>query len=97
MEKESSSNLAQVQVNKGQPVPAQSAPHYMNNGSRFAAAPALGASSAHPSLAPAAAPAAPAAPAPAAADVQKLQQQLQDIKEQVINYVLSYIRLTFGS
>lgn len=84
LEKESSSNLAQVQVNKGQPVPAQSAPHYMNNGSRFAAAPALGASSAHPSLAPAAAPAAPAAPAPAAADVQKLQQQLQDIKEQTM-------------
>ncbi|KOB78890.1 E3 ubiquitin-protein ligase MIB1 [Operophtera brumata] len=36
--KESSSNLAQVQVNKGQPGPTPSAPHYMNNGSRFASA-----------------------------------------------------------
>lgn len=75
MEKEgASSNLAQVQVNKGQPVPTQSAPHYMNNGSRFAAGPG----------GPAAPPAPPpASAAPAAADVQKLQQQLQDIKEQV--------------
>ncbi|CAB3230947.1 unnamed protein product [Arctia plantaginis] len=73
LEKEGgSSNLAQVQVNKGQPVPAQSAPHYMNNGSRFAAGPG----------APAAPP--PAAPPAPAADVQKLQQQLQDIKEQTM-------------
>ncbi|KAH9640222.1 hypothetical protein HF086_013421 [Spodoptera exigua] len=86
LEKESSSNLAQVQVNKGQPVPAQSAPHYMNNGSRFAAAPALAASSPQAGTAPPtlATPAATATPAPAAADVQKLQQQLQDIKEQTM-------------
>ncbi|PZC82446.1 hypothetical protein B5X24_HaOG210487 [Helicoverpa armigera] len=81
LEKESSSNLAQVQVNKGQPVPAQSAPHYMNNGSRFAAAPAPPAA---PPAAPAPAPPAPAPPVPAVADVQKLQQQLQDIKEQTM-------------
>ncbi|XP_049691669.2 E3 ubiquitin-protein ligase MIB1 isoform X1 [Helicoverpa armigera] len=81
LEKESSSNLAQVQVNKGQPVPAQSAPHYMNNGSRFAAAPAPPAA---PPAAPAPAPSVPAPPAPAVADVQKLQQQLQDIKEQTM-------------
>ncbi|XP_028162834.1 E3 ubiquitin-protein ligase MIB1 isoform X5 [Ostrinia furnacalis] len=34
VDKESGSNLAQVQVNKGQPAPAQAAPHHMNNGSR---------------------------------------------------------------
>lgn len=34
MDKDSGSNLAQVQVNKGQPAPAQAAPHHMNNGSR---------------------------------------------------------------
>ncbi|KAJ8729360.1 hypothetical protein PYW08_000941 [Mythimna loreyi] len=88
LEKESGSNLAQVQVNKGQPVPAQSAPHYMNNGSRFAAAPAPPpAPPAPPAPAPPAGPAAPPAPAaatPAVADVQKLQQQLQDIKEQTM-------------
>ncbi|XP_075992412.1 E3 ubiquitin-protein ligase mind bomb 1 isoform X2 [Anticarsia gemmatalis] len=82
LEKESGSNLAQVQVNKGQPVPTQSAPHYMNNGSRFAAAPpAPPAPTAGPVPPP---PAPPAPPAPAAADVQKLQQQLQDIKEQTM-------------
>ncbi|CAG4944475.1 unnamed protein product [Colias eurytheme] len=37
LEKESTSNLASVQVNKGQPAPAQAAPHHMNNGSRTAA------------------------------------------------------------
>ncbi|KAJ0181928.1 hypothetical protein K1T71_002650 [Dendrolimus kikuchii] len=72
----SSSNLAQVQVNKGQPGPAQSAPHYMNNGSRFSPPPAA------PAPPPPAAP--PAPPAPPAADVEKLQQQLQDIKEQTM-------------
>lgn len=72
VDKENGSNLAQVQVNKGQPVPAQSAPHYMNNGSRFATqAPAL---STHAipatfaaSAAPPAAAAPPAVPAPPAA------------------------------
>ncbi|KAL0849299.1 hypothetical protein ABMA28_013623 [Loxostege sticticalis] len=34
VDKDSGSNLAQVQVNKGQPAPAQAAPHHMNNGSR---------------------------------------------------------------
>lgn len=69
LEKDNSSNLAQVQENKGQPVPAPVAPNYMNNGTRFAATPAgMGASNV----------------APAAADVQKLQQQLQDIKEQTM-------------
>lgn len=68
LEKDSSSNLAQVQVNKGQPAATPAAPHFMNNGSRFAPAPAP-------------APASALAPAP---DVQKLQQQLQDIKEQTM-------------
>ncbi|XP_052746305.1 E3 ubiquitin-protein ligase MIB1 isoform X3 [Bicyclus anynana] len=72
---EGSSNLAQVQVNKGQPAPAPAAPHFMNNGSRSAPAPPA------PPIAP---PAPPAPPGPPAADVQKLQQQLQDIKEQTM-------------
>lgn len=99
LEKESGSNLAQVQVNKGQPVPAQSAPHYMNNGSRFSPPPVPAAIAASAAAAPASA----SAPAPAsacalnsppapphpphpppAADVEKLQQQLQDIKEQTM-------------
>ncbi|XP_041968079.1 E3 ubiquitin-protein ligase MIB1 isoform X2 [Aricia agestis] len=37
------SNLAHIHVNKGQPAPAQMAPHLMNNGSRSAAAPAANA------------------------------------------------------
>ncbi|XP_068621070.1 E3 ubiquitin-protein ligase MIB1 isoform X2 [Battus philenor] len=97
LEKESSSNLAQVQVNKGQPAPTQAAPHHMNNGLR--SAPAAGPAPT-PTPAQHAAPAAPAVPpaplslpaqptpqttsAPPAADVQKLQQQLQDIKEQTM-------------
>ncbi|OWR41872.1 putative mindbomb protein 1 [Danaus plexippus plexippus] len=35
-----SSNLAQLQVNKGQPAPAPAAPHHLNNGSRSQHAPA---------------------------------------------------------
>ncbi|XP_061707251.1 E3 ubiquitin-protein ligase MIB1 [Cydia pomonella] len=88
LEKEGSSNLAQIQVNKGQPAPAPAAPHHMNNGSR--PAPPAAASAPAPAPAAAAAPAPAPAPAPALvtspppADVQKLQQQLQDIKEQTM-------------
>lgn len=79
VEKEGSSNLAHIQVNKGQPAPAQAGPHHMNNGSRPA-----------PAAPPApAVPAASAAPHQAPADVQKLQQQLQDIKEQVRSMIES--------
>ncbi|XP_048488040.1 E3 ubiquitin-protein ligase mib1 isoform X4 [Plutella xylostella] len=79
VEKEGSSNLAQLTVNKGQPAPAQAAPHLMNNGSRSGPPPPA------PPAAPAAAPAPPGPPAaPPAPDVQKLQQQLQDIKEQTM-------------
>ncbi|XP_072936758.1 E3 ubiquitin-protein ligase MIB1 [Epargyreus clarus] len=79
--KEGGSNLAQVQVNKGQPAPAPAAPHHMNNGSR-AALPGPG-PLATPAPGPHAAPA-PAAPPQLQPDVQKLQQQLQDIKEQTM-------------
>ncbi|XP_026322504.1 E3 ubiquitin-protein ligase MIB1 [Hyposmocoma kahamanoa] len=68
-EKEGSSNLAQVQVNKGQPAPLPAAPYHMNNGSRPA---------------PPAPPATSATPPVPTPDVQKLQQQLQDIKEQTM-------------
>ncbi|XP_052759583.1 E3 ubiquitin-protein ligase MIB1 [Galleria mellonella] len=80
LEKEGS-NLAQVQVNKGQPAPTQAAAHLMNNGSRPGPAPPASAAAAPaPTPAPTTAPAPPAPPA----DVQKLQQQLQDIKEQTM-------------
>ncbi|XP_013168101.1 PREDICTED: E3 ubiquitin-protein ligase mib1 [Papilio xuthus] len=83
LEKESSSNLAQVQVNKGQPAPTQAAPHHMNNGLRSALPAAAAAATVTPAALPAPA-APPAHPAQPPADVQKLQQQLQDIKEQTM-------------
>ncbi|CAK1549998.1 unnamed protein product [Leptosia nina] len=78
--KESTSNLASLQVNKGQPAPVQAGPHLMNNGSRSGNAPPAP-SNAAPSIPPTNS---NTANIPSTAEVQKLQQQLQDIKEQTM-------------